>query len=86
MSESMNLDLPFSLPSELDRLTIGTSRGEKSENEGKKVPITYGDAVNRANSINIGVQNTYYTAPSESITPVGKSIACTIEEIQLIMY
>jgi hypothetical protein len=86
MSESMNPDPPFSLPSQLDRLTIGTSRGGKSDNECKKVPSTYRDVVNHANSISIGVQNTYYAGPSESITPVGKSIASMIEEIQLIIY
>jgi hypothetical protein len=89
MSQSMNPAPPFSLPSQLGSLTIRTSPGEISENQDKKVLSTYRevrDVANLANSISIGVQNTYYGAQNESITPVGKSIASMIEEIGLIMY
>jgi hypothetical protein len=86
----MNQDQPFSLPSQLASLTIGPSSGE-SENQNNKVPSTYRevrDITNLANSISIGVQNTYtyYGAQNEAITPIGKSIASMIEEIKLIVY
>jgi hypothetical protein len=82
-------DLPFSLSSQLDSLTIKRLPGEISENQEQKASDTYRkirDVVNLSKSISIGVQNTYYGAQNEPITPVGQSIASMIEEIQLIMY
>jgi len=81
MSESMNPDLPFSLPSHLNSLTIGTSPTVQSANEGKKVSATYRDVVNQAKSITVSNQEIHYhAAPAELITPAGKSITVMIKE------